>query len=61
MKKASRKLVLRSETVRDLAKLDLVRVLGGFQSSDNPCPLVVAYDTGDHACVAQAVATMACG
>lgn len=61
MKKASRKLVLRSETLRDLANMDLARVVGGIQSGDKPCPLVVAPETGDHQCPALAVATVACG
>ena len=61
MKKANRKLVLRSETLRELSSIDLARAVGGFQSTDNPCLLVVAYQTGDHQCPAQAAPTAACG
>ena len=61
MKKASRNLVLRSETLRTLPNVDLVRAVGGFQSADKPCRLVVVYDTEVHACTERAVATAACG
>ena len=61
MKQASRNLVLRSETLRTLSNVDLVRAVGGFQSADKPCGLVVVYDTGEHACTERAVATAACG
>ena len=38
MKKTPRKLVLRSETLRTLAKLDLARAVGGFDSGAAPVP-----------------------
>lgn len=61
MKKASRNLVLRSETLRDLSSMDLARAVGGFQSADKPCRLVVVYQTGDHQCPTPAVTTVTCG
>lgn len=48
MKKAPRKLVLRSQTVRVLADMDLVRAIGGLDPSNAPCPGVA--DTTDAAC-----------
>jgi len=54
MKKASRKLVLRSETLRTLANMELARAVGGVEA--------VAVDSGRIQCPAlQAVATAACG
>jgi len=47
-KKSPRKLVLRSQTLRVLADLDLSRAVGGFDSGNAPCPAVV--DTGLVAC-----------
>jgi hypothetical protein len=47
-KKTPRKLVLRSQTLRVLADLDLSRALGGFDSGDAQCPAVA--DTGRVAC-----------
>jgi len=61
MKKANRNLVLRRETLRDLSSMDLSRAVGGSQSADKPCLLVVVYQTEDHQCPAQAVPTAACG
>jgi hypothetical protein len=53
MKKASRNLVLRSETVRTLGNLDLSRVIGGGDAAlQGP---VRAFDTGIFACSNQAV------
>ena len=42
MKKASRNLVLRSETLRTLVNLDLARVVGGVESGTN---------SGDFQCI----------
>lgn len=59
MKKASRKLVLRSETLRTLANMKLARAVGGAES---PAVAVAAADSGDFHCPAVAVvATSACG
>lgn len=61
MKKASRKLVLRSETVRTLANLELARAVGGVDSAAFQCPAAVA-DSGRIQCPAQAaVVTATCG
>lgn len=38
MKKTSRKLMLRSQTVRMLADLDLARAVGGLDSGNVRCP-----------------------
>lgn len=59
MKKTPRKLVLRSETLRALGRVELVRALGGSGSAALPCPGLMW--SGDKACEAQAVATTACG
>jgi hypothetical protein len=48
MKKTPRKLVLRSETLRTLANMDLARVVGGLDSGAAPCPVLL--DTGLKAC-----------
>jgi hypothetical protein len=48
MKKTPPKLVLRSQTLRVLADMDLVRAVGGLDSGNAPCPRVA--DTGDAAC-----------
>jgi len=58
MKKPSPKLVLRSETLRTLAKVDLSRIVGGYQSQGCVAVLgdsvekqgcvAVAFDAGDH-------------
>jgi hypothetical protein len=54
MKKASKKLMLRNETVRDLVNIDLARAVGGAASRDNnQCG--VAYDSGIAVCIAKAV------
>jgi len=60
MKKPSRKLVLRRETLRTLANMDLTRAVGGIGSGAEPCPALI--DTGDKACPTgvAVVATMAC-
>ena len=60
MKKSTRKPVLRSETLRTLANMDLSPAVGGFDSGAKQCP-VVAIDSDDRGCVAVAVATVACG
>jgi hypothetical protein len=60
MKKTSRKLVLRGQTLRALDSIDLARAVGGLDS-DVRCP--AAADSGDAACPtghAAAVATAAC-
>jgi hypothetical protein len=60
MKKASRKLVLRGQTLRVLGNINLARAVGGLDS-DVRCP--AAADSGDAACPtghAAAVATAAC-
>jgi hypothetical protein len=61
MKETPRKLVLRSETLRTLTNMDLVRAVGGFDSGAEQCPAVL--DTGDVNCATGAVvvATTACG
>jgi hypothetical protein len=60
MKKTPRKLVLRSETLRTLANMDLMRAVGGVDSGAEQCP--VAFDSGPKACEAAAgpIATGAC-
>jgi hypothetical protein len=61
MKKTPRTLVLRSETLRTLANMDLARAVGGIDSGAAPCPAV--FDTGLKACTSTAAvgATTACG
>ena len=44
MKKTRQKLVLRSETLRALANVDLARAVGGFDTDR------AVVDTGDKAC-----------
>jgi hypothetical protein len=61
MKKTSRKLVLRSQTLRVLHNVDLARAVGGLDPSDGTSP--AAVDSGAAACPtghAAAVATAAC-
>jgi hypothetical protein len=48
MKKTPRKLVLRSQTLRALADVDLTGAVGGLNSGNAQCPVVA--DTGDIAC-----------
>ena len=66
MKKTARKLVLRSETLRLLADIDLSRVMGGGDSRNGQCLGVVettgavctttaAVDSGAVACTTTAV------
>jgi hypothetical protein len=61
MKKTPRILVLRRETLRTLANMDLARAVGGADSGAQPC--AVAFDTGAVACEGRAViiATAICG
>ena len=61
MKKTPRKLVLRRETVRALAAVDLARAVGGLDSADTRY-LVATTDTHDAACptTVAVVATAAC-
>lgn len=47
-KKTPRKLVLRSQTLRMLADIELTHAVGGLDSSNAPCP--AAADTGAAAC-----------
>jgi hypothetical protein len=63
MKKTPRKLVLRSETLRMLAKLDLARAIGGFDSGAQACEGPVVFESGAAQCDAPrlAIATAACG
>jgi len=63
MKKTPRRLVLRCETLRTLANLDLARAVGGFDSGDKACQGPVVYQSGDKQCTEGAVvviATAAC-
>ena len=48
MKKIPRKLVLRSQTLRVLADIDLTRAVGGLDSQNVQCPAVA--DTGAALC-----------
>jgi hypothetical protein len=48
MKKTPRKLILRNQTLRVLANIDLAYAVGGFDSNDARCPAVA--DTGAAAC-----------
>jgi len=61
MKKTPRKLVVRRETLRALATVDLARAVGGLGSADAPC-LAATTDTHDAACptTLAAVRTGAC-
>ena len=54
MKRTPRKLVLRSETLRTLANMDLMLAVGGNDSGAEPCPALL--DTGDKACEGPAIA-----
>lgn len=60
MKKTSRKLVLRSQTLRVLADIDLTRAVGGLDSANGQC--AAAADSGAAACTTTiaAAATVAC-
>jgi len=60
MKKTPRRLVMRSETLRTLATMDLARAVGGVDSGAAPCAAI--YDTGRVACPSDAavIATAAC-
>ena len=61
MKKTSRKLVLRSQTLRVLADIDLTRAVGGLDSGNMQCP--AAVDSGAAVCPTwptAAAATAAC-
>ena len=61
MKKTSRKLVLRGQTLRVLHNIDLARAVGGLDSGAAACP--AAADSGAAACPtmgAAVVATAAC-
>ena len=61
MKKTPRKLVLRRESVRALAVVDLERAIGGLSSGNAQC-LAAPTDTHAAACptTIAAVATTAC-
>jgi hypothetical protein len=61
MKKTSRKLVLRSQTLRVLDNIDLAHAVGGLDSGDVRCPVVA--DSSPAVCPtghAAAVATATC-
>jgi hypothetical protein len=60
MKKTPRKLVLRSEILRTLANMDLMRAVGGIDSGAEKC--LALLDTGLKACPTgvAVVATIAC-
>ena len=60
MKKTPRKLVLRRETLRALANMDLAHVVGGFDPGANQGP--PAIDSGRVACTtfAAEIATTVC-
>lgn len=64
MKKTSRKLVLRGQTLRALDNVDLARAVGGLDSGDAACPTGhAAADSGAAACptgYAAAIATATC-
>jgi hypothetical protein len=62
MKKTSRKLVLRSQTLRVLHDVDLTRAVGGLDSGDAICPTGHAADSGPAICPTghAAAATVAC-
>jgi hypothetical protein len=62
MKKTPRKLVLRSETLRTLANMDLARAIGGFESAAAQCAHQGVIDSGAAVCDTPAVniATAAC-
>jgi hypothetical protein len=61
MKKPPRELVLRSEALRTLANMDLVRAVGGFDSGAEQCPAVLDTGRVDCATGVAVVATTACG
>jgi hypothetical protein len=61
MKKASRNLVLRSETLRTLANMELARAVGGADSGDKQCPAAVAADSGAFQCPYTAAVATAAG
>jgi hypothetical protein len=48
MKRTSRKLVLRSQTLRVLADIDLTRAVGGLDSNNAQC--LAAADSGAAVC-----------
>ena len=62
MKKTPRKLVLRRETLRALAAVDLARAVGGLDSADARCLVLGTTDTHAAACptTVAVVATAAC-
>ena len=55
MKKTPSKLVVRSETLRMLANMDLRRVVGGYDSGVATCPRQDILDTGRINCTSQVV------
>ena len=58
MKKTPRKLVLRSQTVRVLANIDLARAVGGLDAANVPSPAVVDSGRVDCPTWAAVVATV---
>ena len=59
MKKTPRKLLLRSETLRMLANMDLERAVGGGDTGTQQCPAIL--DTERVNCPTDVVATAVCG
>jgi len=51
MKKASRNLVLRGETLRTLADTDLSRVAGGNDSNLKQCPMGIVVPMASAQCI----------
>ena len=60
MKKTPGKLILRRETVRALANMDLARAIGGLDSGNVQCRAIA--ETGDKACDTDVlvIATVTC-
>jgi hypothetical protein len=61
MKKANRNLLLRSETLRTLANMELARAIGGIDSGDFQCPAVAAAESGAFQCPYTAAVATAAG
>ena len=60
MKKTRPKLVLRHETIRALANLDLSSAFGRGASGEAQCANLALPDTGPAACQTDGIATAAC-
>jgi hypothetical protein len=61
MKKPPRKLVLRTQTLRTLANIDLAFAVGGLDSGNVRCPALADSGRVDCPTWAAILATMACG